>query len=280
MAVAVSKAHELGIRKVALASDGNAAAASAAYAAKAGMEASIIMPADVAPIHRQECSLFGAKVILVRGNLMDCARVLRETLPGSEWFDITAFCEPYRLEGTKTLAFEVCESQMGGRLPDAIIYPTGEGAGLIGMWKAFDEMQEMGWIKERRPRMFAIQSHGCAPLVRAYGESAESAAEWPEPHTIASGLSIPATKGDSLVLRTVRKSRGAALAVSDAAMLGGMRLIAETEGNHHLAGRRRNVGRFGAHVGRRVSRRARIDSSILSRVGIQVRGRAETPCGG
>jgi threonine synthase len=229
MAVAVSKAHELGIRKVSLASDGNGAAALAAYAAKAGMEASIFIPEGTAAVHRQECALFGAHVTLVPGNVTDCARVLRESLPTGEWFNVSAWCESYRLEGMKTLAYEVCE-QMGGRLPDAMIYPTGECAGLIGMWKAFDEMQEIGWIKERLPRMFAIQSHGCAPLVRAYGESAESAAEWANPRTIASSLCVPATNGDSLVLRAVRKSRGAALAVSDAAMLGGMRLIAETEG--------------------------------------------------
>jgi threonine synthase len=229
MAVAVSKAHELGIRKLAVPSAGNAGGALAAYAAKAGMETAIFMPEETPLANRLECTLHGAKVTLVPGSIADCARVMRETLQGQDWFDVSTLREPYRVEGKKTLAYEVCE-QMGGRLPDAMIYPTGGGTGLIGMWKAFDEMHEMGWIKERRPRMFAVQAHGCAPLVRAYAEGVESAAEWKDPQTIASGLRVPSAIGDSLILQTVRKSRGAVLAVSDASMLAGVREIAETEG--------------------------------------------------
>ena len=229
MAVAVSKAHELGIRKLALPTAGNAGGALAAYAAKAGMEAAVFMPEGTPLANRLECALHGAKVTLVPGSIKDCARVMRETLQGEDWFDVSTLREPYRVEGKKTLAYEVCE-QMDGRLPDAVIYPAGGGTGLIGMWKAFDEMQEMGWIKERRPRMFAIQAHGCAPLVRAYAEGAETAAEWENPTTIASGLRVPSAIGDFLILQTIRKSRGAALAVSDVDTLAGVRLIAETEG--------------------------------------------------
>ena len=229
MAVAVSRAHELGIRKLAVPSAGNAGGALAAYAAKAGMEAAVFMPEGTPLANRLECVLHGAKVTLVPGSIKDCGRVMRETLDSQEWFDVSTLREPYRVEGKKTLAYEVCE-QMGGRLPDAMIYPTGGGTGLIGMWKAFDEMQELGWIKDRRPRMFAIQAHGCAPMVRAYAEGVASAAEWKDPHTIAAGLRVPAAIGDFLILDAVRKSRGAALAVSDADMLAGVRLIAETEG--------------------------------------------------
>ncbi len=229
MAVAVSKARELGIGKLCMASSGNSGGALAAYAAKGGMAAALFMAEDTCTAVRIECALHGAQVTLVPGAITDCARVMRETLKDGGWFDVSSLSEPYRLEGKKTLAYEIWE-QMGGRLPDAIIYPTGSGMGLVGMWKAFDEMQEMSLIRDRRPRMFAVQSHGCAPLVRAYAEGAEKATEWQNPQTIASDLRVPETIGDSLVLQAVRKSRGAALAVSDSAMLGGVRLIAETEG--------------------------------------------------
>ena len=229
MAVAVSKAYELGIRKLAAPSAGNAGGAMAAYAAKAGMEAAIFMPEGTPLANRLECELHGARVTLVAGSIKDCGRVMRETLQGGDWFDMSTLREPYRVEGKKTMAYEVYE-QLGGRLPDAMIYPTGGGTGLIGMWKAFDEMQELGWIADRRPRMFAVQAHGCAPMVRAYAEGTEHAEEWMDPQTIASGLRVPAGIGDFLILRAVRKSRGAALAVSDADMLTAVQEIAETEG--------------------------------------------------
>ncbi len=229
MAVAVSRAHELGIRKLAVPSAGNAGGAMAAYAAKAGMEAAVFMPEGTPLANRLECALHGAKVTLVPGSIKDCGRVMRESLPGDDWFDMSTLREPYRVEGKKTMAYEVYE-QLGGRLPDAMVYPTDGGTGLIGMWKAFDEMQEMGWIAERRPRMFAVQAHGCAPMVRAYAEGAERAEEWKDPQTLASGLRVPAAIGDFLILGAVRKSRGAALAVSDADMLGAVREIAEMEG--------------------------------------------------
>jgi len=229
MAVAVSKAHELGIRKLAVPSAGNAGGAMAAYAAKAGMDAAVFMPEGTPLANRLECALHGAKVTLVPGSITDCGRVMRETLAGGDWFDLSTLREPYRVEGKKTMAYEVYE-QLGGRLPDAMIYPTGGGTGLIGMWKAFDEMQEIGWIRDRRPRMFAIQAHGCAPIVRAYAGGKECGEEWKNPQTVASGLRVPAGIGDFLILRGIRKSRGAALAVSDADMLTAVREIAETEG--------------------------------------------------
>jgi threonine synthase len=229
MAVAVSKAHELGIRKLAVPSAGNAGGAMAAYAAKAGMEAAVFMPEGTPLANRLECALHGAKVTLVPGSIKDCGRVMRESLPGDGWFDVSTLCEPYRVEGKKTMAYEVYE-QLGSRLPDVMIYPTGGGTGLIGMWKAFGEMQEMGWIHERRPRMFAVQAHGCAPMVRAYAEGTERAQEWMNPVTRAAGLRVPGAVGDFLILDAIRKSRGAALAVSDADMLAAVREIAETEG--------------------------------------------------
>jgi threonine synthase len=229
MAVAVSKAHELGIRRLAVPSAGNAGGALAAYAAKAGMEAAIFMPEGTPLANRLECALHGASLSLVPGSIKDCGRVMRERLQGADWFDVSTLREPYRVEGKKTMAYEIYE-QMGGRFPDAMIYPTGGGTGLIGMWKAFDEMEAMQWITDRRPRMFAIQAQGCAPIVRAYAAGSERAEEWQDPATLASGLRVPAGIGDFLILQAVRKSRGAALAVSDADMLAAVRQIAETEG--------------------------------------------------
>ena len=229
MAVAVSKAHELGIRRLAVPSAGNAGGALAAYAAKAGIEAAIVMPYGTPQANRFECALHGARVTLVPGSIKDCGRVMRESLQGEGWFDVSTLREPYRVEGKKTMAYEIFE-QLDGHLPDAMIYPTGGGTGLIGMWKAFAEMQELGWIGDRRPRMFAVQAHGCAPMVRAFAEGAERAEEWQNPETLASGLRVPAAIGDFLILSAVRKSRGAALAVSDTDMLAAVREIAETEG--------------------------------------------------
>ncbi len=226
LAVAVSMARELGIRKLALPSAGNAGGALAAYAAKAGLQAAVFMPEDTPLANRLECRLAGAEVVLVAGSIKDCAQALRER---DGWFDVSTLREPYRLEGKKTMAYEVME-QLHWRLPDALIYPTGGGTGLIGMWKAFGEMAEMGWIGERRPRMFAVQAAGCAPIVRAYGRHAEKAEEWPDPTTIASGLRVPSAIGDFLMLRVLRESRGAALAVEDKAMLDAVRELAETEG--------------------------------------------------
>jgi threonine synthase len=226
LAVAVSRARELGLKKLVIPSAGNAAGALAAYAAHAGLQVAVFMPEDTPVANRLECALMGAEVVLVRGSIKDCGAAARAR---EGWFDVSTLREPYRLEGKKTLAYEVTE-QLGWRVPDALVYPTGGGTGLIGMWKAFDEMQRLGWIGERRPRMFAVQAAGCAPIVRAYAEGAESAREWKEPKTIASGLRVPSAIGDFLMLRAIRETNGAALDVEDAAMLEAVKELAETEG--------------------------------------------------
>ena len=229
LAVAVSMAKELGIDRLAIPSAGNAGGALAAYAAHAGLAAIVFMPEATPLVNRMECHLFGAEVVLVPGSIKDCARALRHRAEAEGWFDCSTLREPYRLEGKKTMAFEVVE-QLHGRVPDAMIYPTGGGTGLIGMWKAFEEMQQLGWIGERRPRMFAVQAMGCAPIVRAFARGADRAEEWPEPKTIASGLRVPSAIGDFLMLRVLRESRGGALAVEDGAMLDAVCELAETEG--------------------------------------------------
>jgi len=239
MAVAVSMARELGITRLAVPSAGNAGGALAAYAARAGMKVAVFMPQGTPLANRLECVLAGAQVEMVAGSIKDCGRVMRERLSpwhggGSEasadaWFDVSTLKEPYRLEGKKTMAYEIVE-QLGGAVPEAIVYPTGGGTGLIGMWKAFDEMEQLGWIGRKRPRMFAIQSTGCAPVVRAFAAHAERAEEWQNPATLASGLRVPAAVGDFLILRALYQSRGVAIAVEDAAMLEAVRELATMEG--------------------------------------------------
>jgi len=228
-AVAISMARELGLKKVAVPSAGNAGGAMAAYAAVAEMKALVCMPVGTPVVNRLECALLGAEVVLVPGSIKDCGRALREHIELEGWFDMSTLKEPYRVEGKKTMAYEVVE-QLGGEVPDAMIYPTGGGTGLVGMWKAFDEMEELGWIGQKRPRLIAVQATGCAPMVRAYAAGAERAEEWVNPETIASGLRVPSAIGDFLILRALRESHGAAIAVSDGAMLDGIRQIAETEG--------------------------------------------------
>ena len=229
MAVAVSMARELGIDRIAVPSAGNAGGALAAYAARAGIKAMVFMPEDTPLMNRLECVVLGAEVVLVPGNIKDCARAMREHIGNDGWFDCSTLREPYRVEGKKTMAYEIYE-QFHGRLPDVMIYPTGGGTGLVGTWKAFDEMQEMGWIERRRPAMIAVQSTGCAPIVRAFAQHAEKAEEWGDPKTSASGLRVPSAIGDFLMLRALRESRGGALAIEDHAMLEGVRELAETEG--------------------------------------------------
>ena len=188
-------------------SAGNAGGALAAYAARAGMEAAVFMPDGTPLANRLECSLLGARVETVAGSIKDCGRVMRERLGANGddgWFDVSTLREPYRLEGKKTMAYELVE-QLVGAVPDAIVYPTGGGTGLIGMWKAFAEMEELGWIGARRPRMFAVQSAGCAPVVRAFANRAERAEEWENPETLASGLRVPAAVGDFMMLDAVRE---------------------------------------------------------------------------
>ena len=229
LAVATSMANELGLRKLAIPSAGNAGGALAAYAAHGGLEAAVFMPAETPLMNRRECALLGARVVLVSGSIKDCGRAMREQLKDGDWFDVSTLREPYRLEGKKTMAYEVVE-QLERRVPQAMIYPTGGGTGLIGMWKAFDEMEELGWIGSVRPRMFSVQAQGCAPIVRAFAQGRDRAAEWEAPQTLASGLRVPSAIGDFMMLRAIRESRGSALAVPDSEMLAAMRELAEFEG--------------------------------------------------
>jgi threonine synthase len=228
-AVAVSMAQELGIRKVAVPSAGNAGGALAAYAARAGLQALVYMPEGTPEMNQLECRILGAEVALIPGSIKDCGRTLAARTRSEGWFDISTLKEPYRVEGKKTMAYEVVE-QLGGQAPDAMIYPTGGGTGLVGMWKAFDEMEQLGWTGGRRPRMYAVQATGCAPMVRAFAAGTERAEEWANPETIASGLRVPAAVGDFLILRALAESRGSAVAIEDKAMLQGVREIAESEG--------------------------------------------------
>jgi len=228
-AVAISMARELGVHKVAVPSAGNAGGAMAAYAAKAGMRSLVYMPEGTPLMNRLECSLLGAEVKLVSGSIKDCGRLLRARIDGEGWFDVSTLKEPYRVEGKKTMAYELVE-QLDGRVPGTVIYPTGGGTGLVGMWKAFEEMATMGWIGDERPRMVAVQATGCAPIVRAFASGADRADEWQNPTTVASGLRVPSAVGDALMLRALRESHGTALAVEDSAMLAGVREIAEAEG--------------------------------------------------
>jgi len=214
LACAVSMAKELGLNKLAIGSAGNAASALAAYAAAAGIEAHIFMPRDVPQANFIECKAYGAHVTLVDGLISDCGRIVNERKQSEGWFDVNTLKEPYRIEGKKTMGYEVAE-QFQWRLPDAILYPTGGGVGLIGMWKSFDEMEALGWIGPERPKMIAVQAEGCRPIVRAFENGEERSTFWENAATVSSGLRVPKPLGDFLILRAVRASGGTALAVSD-----------------------------------------------------------------
>ncbi|MBI3580123.1 MAG: threonine synthase [Ignavibacteriales bacterium] len=230
LAMAISKAKELGIKSVCIPSAGNAAGALAGYAARAGLEAHIFLPEDTPEINIKECLVCGAHVELVRGNISDAAKHMnerRKTETG--WFDVSTLKEPYRLEGKKTMGYEIAE-QFNWELPDVIVYPTGGGTGLIGMWKAFDEMEKLGWIGSKRPKMVSVQSTGCAPIVRAYGEHKKDSAFWENAATIASGLRVPKAFADYLILDAVYNSEGWAIGVSDGEIVNTVYEIAQTEG--------------------------------------------------
>lgn len=229
LACAISMCVELGIRSTAIPSAGNAAGALAAYAAAAGIEAHIFMPRDVPQSNYLECMAYGAHVTLVDGLISDCARMVAERAPAEGWFDVSTLKEPYRVEGKKTMGYEVAE-QMDWELPDAIFYPTGGGVGMIGMWKAFDEMERLGWIGSRRPKMIAVQADGCQPVVRAFEEDEPRSRFFEGARTLASGLRVPKPLGDFLVLQAVRQSGGTAVAVSDAEMLDCGIQLADDEG--------------------------------------------------
>src|SRR5271156_3867840 len=218
LSCAVSMCVELGIRKVAIPSAGNAASAMAAYAAAAGIEAHIFMPRDVPQSNYIECKAFGARVTLVDGLISDCGRMVAERKDAEGWFDVSTLKEPYRIEGKKTMGYEVAE-QLNWTLPDAIFYPAGGGVGLIGMWKAFAEMEAMGWISAKRPKMIAVQAEGCQPVVRAFENGESKSQFWENAQTVAAGLRVPKPLGDALSLAAIRASGGTAIAVSDEALV-------------------------------------------------------------
>jgi threonine synthase len=229
MAVAVSMAKYLGATKLAVPSAGNAAGALAAYAARAGLEAHIFMPRDTPRANIIECCELGAHVTLIDGLITDCGAEIARRKADDGWFDMSTLKEPYRIEGKKTLGYELAE-QFDWKLPDAILYPTGGGTGLIGMWKAFDEMEALGWIDRKRPRMFSVQASGCAPIVRAFEAGEKFAAEFPNSHTIASGLRVPKAIGDFLILKILRQSNGGVVAVDDQEIVRVVRDVGSTEG--------------------------------------------------
>ncbi|MGH9497720.1 MAG: threonine synthase [Terriglobales bacterium] len=229
MSAAVTMARSYGLKKLAAPSAGNAASALAAYAAAAGIEAYLFMPKDVPLANRVECETFGAHVTYVDGLISDCARMLAEQKEKEGWFDVSTLKEPYRVEGKKTMGYEVAE-QSGWRLPQGIIYPTGGGVGLLGMWKAFDEMEQLGWIGKERPHMIAVQSSGCAPIPRAWDEGKTTAEFWKDAATLAAGLRVPKAYGDYLILDILKKSGGLALAVTDDEIMDALRQWARVEG--------------------------------------------------
>jgi threonine synthase len=229
MSAAVSMAKELGVTKVAAPSAGNAAGALAAYAARAGMEAHLFMPRDTPRANVVECEELGANVTLIDGLITDCGAEVARRKDAEGWFDVSTLKEPYRAEGKKTLGYELAET-LDWSLPDVIIYPTGGGTGLIGMWKAFDEMEEMGWIGSDRPRMVTVQSEGCAPIVTAFEKGERFADMFPNAATVASGLRVPKAIGDFLILDAIKASGGSAVAVSDAALIAAVKEIGSLEG--------------------------------------------------
>ncbi len=229
LCLAVSMAKELGIKKVAIPSAGNAAGAMAAYAARAGMEAYVFMPVDTPVVNRIECVELGAHVTLINGLITDCGAEVAKRKEAEGWFDVSTLKEPYRIEGKKTMGYELAE-QFNWELPDVILYPTGGGTGLVGMWKAFDEMEQMGWIGSKRPRMYTVQATGCAPIVRAFENGWDEAPEFENAHTVASGLRVPRAIGDFIMLNILRTSGGGAVAVTDEEMITATREIGALEG--------------------------------------------------
>ncbi|MDZ7265718.1 MAG: threonine synthase [candidate division KSB1 bacterium] len=229
MSLAISRARELGVQQVAVPSAGNAGSAVAAYAAAAGMPAYVFMPKDVPAAFRHECEFYGAHLELVEGLITDCAKQVLAGKATQGWFDLSTLKEPYRVEGKKTMGYELAE-QFDWQLPDVIIYPTGGGTGLIGMWKAFDELEGLGWIGARRPRMVAVQSQGCAPIIRAFEKGLDYAPEWPHAATVASGLRVPRAVGDFLMLHILRASHGTAVAVAEDAIAPATRAYSRATG--------------------------------------------------
>jgi threonine synthase len=229
LSAAVSKAKELGLTKLTIPSAGNAGGALAAYCARAGMECYVFMPIDVPDANRKETDLAGANLTLVEGLISDAGALSRKKAAELGLFDVSTLREPYRVEGKKTMGYEIAQD-LGWRLPEAIVYPTGGGTGIVGMWKAFEEMETMGWIGSERPKMIAVQAEGCAPIVRAFERGDRHAEPWQNATTVAAGIRVPAAIGDYLILDAVRDSGGTALTVSDDEMMGSMREMATLEG--------------------------------------------------
>ena len=230
MSAAISRAAELGAQAIAIPSAGNAGGATAAYAARAGLPAHIFMPKDVPQANYIECKVLGAHVELIDGLISDCGKIVASRKEAEGWFDISTLKEPYRVEGKKTMGYELAE-QFDWELPEVVIYPTGGGTGLIGMWKAFDEMEQMGWIGSERPRMISVQAAGCAPIVRAYRAGDEHAEPWINAETIAAGLRVPAAVGDFLMLKAIRDSGGCALSVTDEELMASASKMAAAVGS-------------------------------------------------
>src|SRR6266850_5290806 len=229
LSLAVSRAKELGVKKVAIPSAGNAGGSLSAYAARAGIEAYVFMPKDTPAANQIEARQYGAHLTLVDGLINDCGRIIAERKAAEGWFDVSTLKEPYRLEGKKTMGYEIAE-QLTWHLPDVIIYPTGGGTGLIGMWKAFAELEELGWIGRARPRMVSVQASGCGPIVKAFTENKSTAELWQNAETIASGLRVPQAIADFLILQTIRESPGTAVSVSDDEMLAEIPRVGKAEG--------------------------------------------------
>ena len=232
LAAAVAMALRLGARRLCLPSAGNAGSAAAAYGAWVGLPVHVFLPAETPAPFFREAAAYGAAIHTVKGHIGDAGRAMREMMaaePDGGWFDLSTLKEPYRIEGKKTMGYELAE-QMGGDLPDVVVYPTGGGTGLIGMWKAFSEMECLGWIDARRPRMVSVQSDGCAPIVRAFEAGVETAEPWENPQTIASGLRVPSAIGDFLMLRALRESGGAAVAVPEDELVSAVREVGRLEG--------------------------------------------------
>ena len=229
LSAAVSKAVELGVTGFTIPSAGNAGGAVAAYAARAGAEAHVFMPKDVPTANREEAEVSGARVVLVDGLISDAGKASRAAAEELGLFDVSTLQEPYRVEGKKTMGYEIAE-QLGWNVPDAIVYPTGGGTGIVGIWKAFEEMEALGWLDGRRPRMYCVQAEGCAPIVRAFHEGADHAEPWVGADTVAAGLRVPAAIGDYLILAALRESGGGAVTVSDDEIMTWVRDVAALEG--------------------------------------------------
>jgi threonine synthase len=228
-AVGVTRAAELGVKTLALPTAGNAGAAWAAYGARAGIRVVVVMPETTPDVIIRETSAYGANVYLVSGSIADAGAVVKKVCAARGWYDASTLREPYRIEGKKTMGFELAE-QLGWRLPDVIVYPTGGGVGLIGMWKAFDELRAIGWLDEKRPRFVAVQAEGCAPIVRAFVDGRNESEPWPDPRTFAAGIRVPKALGDFIVLKALRESGGTAVSVTETEIAESMRATGAAEG--------------------------------------------------